>query len=107
MSEKLTLDDLAAPLRAVRLLTVDYAGLPAPTVAVSVIYPDVLELSFHRDPVHFEVWREALGIGPDGVRCDVFDGYVSMRVVTEYAGARVELVGYADVPAVVPVGASA
>ncbi|WP_338683405.1 hypothetical protein QD712_22130 [Streptomyces acidiscabies] len=105
MSEKLTLDDLAAPLRAMRLLAVDYAGLPAPTVAVSVIYPDVLELRFHRSPADFEVWREVLRIAPDSLVYDEYDGCVSMRAVTEYAGARVELIGYADVPETVPVGA--
>ncbi|QNP70832.1 hypothetical protein IAG44_16250 [Streptomyces roseirectus] len=98
MNGVVTLDGLAAPLRAVRMLALDYAHLPAPTIGVSAIYPERLELSLHRSPADFEAWREVLGIAPDGVTYREFDGYVSMSVFTEYAGAELELVGYADLP---------
>jgi len=105
MNDVVTLDGLAAPLRAVRLLALDYAELPAPTIGVSVIYPERLELSLHRSPADFEAWREVLGVAPDGVTYREFDGYVSMSVSTEYAGAQLELVGYADLPDTAQAGA--
>ncbi|MBP5938549.1 hypothetical protein [Streptomyces acidiscabies] len=107
MSENLTLDGLSVPLRAVRLLALDYGHLPAPTIGMSAIYPDRLQLSLHDSPADFEVWREVLGIAPDCVAFKEYGAYVSMKACAEYVGAEVELVGYADVPAVAPVGAAA
>ncbi|MFD8390429.1 hypothetical protein ACFV2N_14790 [Streptomyces sp. NPDC059680] len=101
MSESPTLDALAVPLRALRLLTVDFGHLPAPVLNVSDIFPDRLKLSFHDDLGDFEAWRAALGIAPDAVTHGMqSDGRT--RVLTtavEFAGATLELAGYADVPA--------
>ncbi|MZE79732.1 MULTISPECIES: hypothetical protein [Streptomyces] len=90
-----TLQDLGPALVALRLLAVDYAGLPAPCVSVSTVYPDRLELSFHDDLAGFEAWRGALGIEPERVtyhehRC----GTRVLTVNTGLAGADVVLVGY-------------
>ncbi|QFQ99751.1 hypothetical protein F9278_30395 [Streptomyces phaeolivaceus] len=113
MSEILTLDGLAAPLRALRLLVTDFGHLPVPDVQVSPIYPDRLELRFHNDLNDFEAWREAVGIAPDAVEYREQNG-ARTRVLTvsgDYAGAVVVLTGYGDVtapvPAPVPAGGAA
>ncbi|MFD8301505.1 hypothetical protein ACFV29_03965 [Streptomyces sp. NPDC059690] len=109
MSEGLTLDDLAMPLRALRMLAADFGNLPAPTVRVSPIWPDHLELSLHGDLAGFETWRDALDIAPDVVRYDT-QGEGGRTCVLqagiEYAGGELKLVGYGDVPAPVPVEAA-
>jgi hypothetical protein len=100
MSEDLTLDDLAVPLRALRLLAADLGHLPAPDVDVTQIYPNTLRLSFHRGGLAaFEVWRETLGIAPSEVRHGTQGGGHTrvLRAEVEYAGAELELVAYADV----------
>ncbi|MGI5455873.1 hypothetical protein ACQEWB_22365 [Streptomyces sp. CA-249302] len=109
MSENLTLDDLAAPLRALRLLATDFGHLPAPTVRMSPIFPNQLELAFHDDLSGFEAWREALAIAPDAVRYHTQgeDGLTcALHAGTEYAGAALELVGYGDVLAPATVAAA-
>jgi hypothetical protein len=105
MSERVTLDDLVVPLRALRLLTADFGHLAAPTVAVNDIWPNRLELTFHGGLPDFEAWREALGIDPGTVHHGTqSEGRTNvLRANVEYAGARVELVAYADVPAPAPV----
>lgn len=104
MSTILTLDALSAPLRALRLLAVDFPDLPAPVVDVSAIYPDRLSLSVHESQggfTAFEAWRTALGIAPDAVdfhvQCDRRTGVLNAQ--TEYGGADIELTGYTQVPA--------
>ncbi|MGA6159302.1 hypothetical protein ACPEIC_38845 [Stenotrophomonas sp. NPDC087984] len=109
MSERLTLDDLAVPMRALRLLAADFGHLPAPTVSVSPIYPKRLELSLHSGLPGFEAWREALGIAPEEVDHHVHDGgrTRALCATVTYAGAVLELVGYGDVPAAVLVETAA
>ena len=68
MSAALTLDGLAVPMRALRALALDFADLPAPTLAISTVYPKRLELSLHQGLGPFDVWRMALGIDPQAVR---------------------------------------
>ncbi|MEV6531690.1 hypothetical protein AB0M86_19220 [Streptomyces sp. NPDC051639] len=104
MSTILTLDALSAPLRALRLLAVNFPDLPAPVVDVSSIYPDRLSLSLHAPQggfTAFEAWRTALGIDPDTVdfhvQCDHRTGVMTAQ--TEYGGADIELTGYTQVPA--------
>ncbi|MBD0838859.1 hypothetical protein [Streptomyces sp. TRM68416] len=102
MSEAATLDDLAVALRALRLLSADFGHLPAPVVHVSDIFPAQLRLSIYDDLGAFEVWREALAVAPEKVTHGV-QGEGMTRVLTaltDYAGAKVRLVGYADVPVV-------
>ncbi|MFB7334937.1 hypothetical protein ACFC00_25295 [Streptomyces adustus] len=103
MSAILTLDALSTPLRALRLLAVDFPGLPAPVVDVSSIYPDRLSLSVHTSQggfAAFEAWRTALGIDPATVdfhvQCDHRTGVLSAQTV--YGGADIELTGYTQVP---------
>ncbi|KKD04937.1 hypothetical protein [Streptomyces sp. WM6386] len=107
MSQNLTLEDLAAPMRALRLLAIDFGHLPAPTVSISPIYPDRLELALHSGLLDFEAWREALDAAPGDVEYRVQgDGRTSvLRTIAAYAGAELELVGYGDIA--VPVLAEA
>lgn len=109
MSKGLTLDDLAVPLRALRLLTVDFGHLSAPWVHVGPIYPDRLELSFHNDLAGFEAWREALGIVPDAVAHGTQgDGQTRvLKATAEFAGAVVELTGFAEIASPAPAGSAA
>ncbi|MFE0509227.1 hypothetical protein [Streptomyces sp. NPDC058964] len=103
MSTILTLDALSAPLRALRLLALDFPDLPAPVVDVSAVYPDRLSLSVHEMQggcTAFEAWRAALGIAVDAVdfhvQCDDRTGVLSAQ--TKYGGADIELTGYMQVP---------
>ncbi|MEV0175004.1 hypothetical protein AB0I00_28285 [Streptomyces sp. NPDC050803] len=109
MSEALTLDDLAVALRALRLLALDFGHLPAPVVNVSDIFPNRLKLSFHDGLDAFESWREALGIAPDAVTHGMQNGEHTrvLKASVEYAGATLELTGFAEVPAPALSGASA
>ncbi|WP_149825948.1 hypothetical protein [Streptomyces tailanensis] len=105
MSEGLTLDDLAVPLRALRLLAADFGHLPAPEARVSTIFPNRLELAFHNNLPGFEVWREALGVAPDAVVYrEQSNGRTRvLKASAEYVGAVLELTGYGDVAALAPV----
>lgn len=105
MSETLTLDDLVAPLRALRLLATDFGHLPGPDVQVSPVYPDRLELRFHGDLNGFEAWREAMGIAPDAVTYREQSGGRTrvLKASGDYAGAVVLLIGYGDITAPAPV----
>ncbi|MEU4099249.1 hypothetical protein AB0F16_01110 [Streptomyces tanashiensis] len=105
----LTLADLSAPLMALRMLGAEFPHLPAPCVAVSTVYPERLELSLHDDFAGFEAWREALNIAPESVvhRVQVGGQTGVLRVHATFAGAELELIGYAKVPAVEPVLAGA
>ncbi|MFJ1564615.1 hypothetical protein ACIOG8_10410 [Streptomyces erythrochromogenes] len=95
----LLLEALDAPLRVLRLFAAEYPLLPAPTVSVSTVYPDLLELSFHDDFSGFEAWRDVLGIAPGDVSFHVQgDGHTGvLKAHIEYAGASLRLVGFADV----------
>lgn len=109
MNKGMTLDDLAVPLRVLRLLAADFGHLAAPEIFVSTIYPDRLELRFHDDLSGFEMWRDVLGIVPHAVDYrEQGDGRTRvLKASAAYAGAVLVLIGYGDVPAPVPVGAAA
>jgi hypothetical protein len=109
VSGNLTLDDLVMPVRVLRLLAADFGHLPAPTVGISPIYPDRLELSLHSGLPGFEAWREALDIAPEDVNYRVQgDGRTRvLRSTAAYAGVELELIGYGDVAVPVTVEAGA
>lgn len=97
-----TFSDMGAPLMALRAAAGEFPHLPAPSVHLSTIFPERLELSFHYGFAAFEAWREALGFDPAGVVHDVQGGGKTgvLTVHGAFAGAAVRLVGYAEVPAV-------
>nr|WP_203730113.1 hypothetical protein [Streptomyces sp. SID12501] len=104
----MTLDSLTLPLRALRVLAVDFGHLPAPTVDVTTVYPDRLRLAFHDDLSAFEAWRSALGIDPDSVVCREQNAGQTrvLKASVDLAGAELELIGYGDVHAVAEASAA-
>lgn len=107
MSAIPALDALAVPLRALRLLAVDFGHLPGPEVRVSTIFPDTLDLAWHETTTGsgqslpaFERWHEALGIAPDAVEYRTQAGGLTavLRASGTYGGATVELTAYAAAP---------
>ncbi|MEU3078634.1 hypothetical protein [Streptomyces laurentii] len=112
----LTLAGMSAPLNALQEAAGRFPRLPAPTVSISTVCPDQLDLSFHSDVFSaaesfaaFEAWREALGLDPMSVvHCVHADGRTEvLRVHGGFAGADVRLVAFAPVPALEPVPAGA
>lgn len=95
-----TMNDLAAPLRLLRLPATDFPDLPAVNVDVSTIFPDQLELRSHDDFGTFEAWREAVGILPESVTyAEQSAGRTRvLRAATDYAGARLSLIAYSVNP---------
>ncbi|MFD4153649.1 hypothetical protein ACFWR4_12995 [Streptomyces hydrogenans] len=95
-----TLSDLAAPLTALIVLDTKFSHLPAPNVDFCPVYPDRLRLSLHDDLGAFEAWREALNIDPAMVvhRVQGGGGTLVLKVHGQFAGADIELVGFAPVP---------
>ncbi|PNE41612.1 hypothetical protein [Streptomyces noursei] len=92
----LTMSDLAAPVRALRLLAADFPDLPAVDFGISRVFPDLLELSCHDGFSVFEAWREALGIPLDSVTYTELP-VSSTRVLEariDYASVHLRLVGY-------------
>ncbi|PAZ17520.1 hypothetical protein CLM62_02025 [Streptomyces sp. SA15] len=106
MTDALTLDELAVPLRALRLLALDFPHLPAPHVHLSTVFVERLELSLHDVArtgdsfAAFEAWRAALGIAPDTVTFHVqADGRTQvLRAECRFGGAEVGLIAYATAP---------
>ncbi|MEV8392833.1 MULTISPECIES: hypothetical protein [unclassified Streptomyces] len=104
MSDTLTLDALAVPMRALRLLTAEFGHLPAPCVDMSTIFPERLVLALHETEqtggtlAAFESWRDALGIAPDAVTFAVqSDGRTRVLAAeTRFGGAEIALRAFAD-----------
>ncbi|MER5813332.1 hypothetical protein ABT143_35020, partial [Streptomyces sp. NPDC002033] len=59
-----SLREMQAPLLVLGVFAGHFWHLPAPTVSVSSVFPDRLDLDFFDAPAAFEAWREALGIDP-------------------------------------------
>ncbi|MEU4798668.1 hypothetical protein [Streptomyces sp. NPDC023327] len=99
MSYAHTLEELSPALTALRLLAVDFAKMPAPTVRVSPIFPALLDLSLHGDLGAFEPWRTALGIARKDIDFHTQgDGQTwVLHATADYAGARVTLYAFGDV----------
>ncbi|MFJ3726955.1 hypothetical protein ACIPYQ_30930 [Streptomyces sp. NPDC090045] len=102
MTTPIPLSALGAPLMALRIFADVYRHLPAPSVSVSTVYPNVLELAFHDDLEGFETWCEALGISLGKVSHGVQSGGRTrvLKAETSYSGGIVKLVGYATIPTV-------
>lgn len=99
MNDTLTLNGLAVPLQALRLLAMDFPHLPAPDVDISPLDAERLRLSFHAGLDVFEAWREALDVPPETVthRVQGGGGTHVLKASAVYAGACVDLVGSTDV----------
>ncbi|MBD0735770.1 hypothetical protein [Streptomyces sp. CBMA29] len=107
MSEALTLEEMAPALRALRLIVVECAHLPAPFVHLSPVDGARVELSLHYVDLSgdtfnvFEMWREALGMESGAVTFRVQSNGRTrvLRVTGPYGGAEVMLTAYATAPA--------
>ncbi|MEG3631728.1 hypothetical protein [Streptomyces poriticola] len=106
MTDAITLAEMTAGLRALRMLAAECADLPAPFVHLSPLGPQRLELSLHDVDLSgdtfavFEVWREALGLATDAVTFRV-QGNGTTRVLRaegSYGGVSTALTAYADTP---------
>ncbi|QEU97447.1 hypothetical protein CP970_19860 [Streptomyces kanamyceticus] len=84
------------PVLALRVLALDFPDLPAPTMHISSIYPERLELSLHDDLGAFEPWRVALGIERAAVDFHTQgDGKTwVLQAHADYAGATVRLLAF-------------
>jgi len=70
--------------------------LPGAHFGVSTIFPNQLDISLHDGLGAFELWREALGIPADAVKFSARNTAMNLKATTTFAGATVELIGYAD-----------
>lgn len=92
-----TFGDQLAALDALAQLTSAFGHLPPADVNLSPITPDELAISIHDDLSGFEQWRTALGIAAEDVDHSQRPGrsHMTLKATTTFAGATVELVGYA------------
>lgn len=98
-----SLREMQAPLLVLGVFAGHFWHLPAPTVSVSSVFPDQLDLDFFDTPAAFEAWREALGIDPQTISERV-QGNGASRVLTveaEWGGAMLRLRSFAPVLALV------
>ncbi|MFD3512570.1 hypothetical protein [Streptomyces sp. NPDC058657] len=100
MMNDLAMAAVAAPLRALNVLAAQYPNLPAGDIEITEIYPDRLKMAFHDALGAFEAWRDALEIAPEDVDHGTQSGGSMLRLTASisYAGAEVQLVGFAEVP---------
>jgi hypothetical protein len=68
--------------------------LPGAAMQIDTIIPERVDISLHDDLGDFEAWREALGIPPSAVTVRKSSSYFYLKAEGEFAGARVELVGF-------------
>jgi hypothetical protein len=106
------MQNVSAPTLAVQLpaadalaqITAALGHLPAADFGLSPITPDRLDISIHDNLDGFEQWRAALGIAAADVEHQQRprSAHMTLRGRTTFAGATIELVGYA--PALPTVG---
>lgn len=96
MKTDLAMKELTVSLRALRAVASEFPGLPAPSVHLSPIFPERLELSWHDDLRAFEPWRLALGIAHESVRFGTQSGGRTwvLKAHTDFAGASVHLTAF-------------
>ncbi|MBC3988034.1 hypothetical protein H8N00_03785 [Streptomyces sp. AC563] len=69
--------------------------LPGAHISLSDTFPNQLDVSLHDDLGDFETWRQALGIAADTVTCTARARHMVLKARAAFAGATVELFGYA------------
>ncbi|WP_327703617.1 hypothetical protein OG530_19195 [Streptomyces decoyicus] len=93
-----TLAAQAVALEAAAQLARALGHLPGATVTVDRIYPGQLCVGLHNGLGDFEAWREALGIPAADVCLKEFRaGAMYLKATGKYAGAEIELTGFASV----------
>lgn len=93
------MEELTVSLRALGAVAADFPALPAPSVQVSPVFPNRLELSLHDDLRAFEPWRLALGIAWEDVRLGMQSGGRTwvLEAGTDFGGASVRLTAFSTV----------
>ena len=99
-----TFADQLAAADALAQITAAMGHLPPADIGLSPITPDRLNISIHDDLDAFERWRTALGFPTGAVDYVPRRGHMTVRVTGPFAGATVELVGFAP-PLPTPGGA--
>ncbi|MFE5517451.1 hypothetical protein ACFQ9Q_06890 [Streptomyces virginiae] len=94
-----SLREMQAPLLVLGAFAGHFWHLPAPTVSVSSVFPERLDLDFFDTPAAFEAWREALGIDPQTISEHVQGDGVNriLTVEAEWGGALLRLRSFAPV----------
>jgi hypothetical protein len=80
---------------ALAQITAAMGHLPPADFGLSPITPDRLDISIHDNLSGFERWRTALGFPTSAVDYVPRRGHMTVRATGQFAGATVELVGYA------------
>jgi hypothetical protein len=80
---------------ALAQITAALGHLPAADFGLSPITPDRLDISIHDNLSGFEEWRTALGIPTAAVDYTPRRHHMTLRATGSFAGATIELVGYA------------
>jgi hypothetical protein len=92
-----TFADQLPAVDALAQITATMGHLPPADFGLSPITPDRLDISIHDNLDGFEQWRTALGIAAADVDHCQRPGrsHMTLRGRTTFAGATVELIGYA------------
>lgn len=98
----MTLGDQLAALDALAQIKSAFPHLPAADFNAGPIYPNQLTISLHHSFTDFEEWRTALGIPAEAVQYRNLTNQMHLKAYGPFAGATVELVGYA--PALTALG---
>lgn len=104
-----TLQGQRAALVALAQIAEAFGHLPAADFNLSPITPDELTISVHDDLDGFERWRRALGIPTADVDHQQRPGcgHMTLKATTAFAGAAVELIGFARALPALAVGGAA
>lgn len=96
MTRQITVAEQRVALAALAQLSAAFGHLPGAHFSLSTIFPNQVDISLHDGLNDFEPWREALGIPAEDVQIQSRKTAMNLKAVTTFAGAKVELVGYAD-----------
>lgn len=96
MTRHITLAEQRVALDALAQLSAAFGHLPGAHIGLNTIFPNRVDISLHDGLNAFEAWREALGIAAEDVQIQQRKTAMNLKAVTTFAGATVELIGYAD-----------
>ncbi|MYR28646.1 MULTISPECIES: hypothetical protein [unclassified Streptomyces] len=78
----------------IQALITQHPNLPAADLQAGRVYPGTVEVSIHEGFVHWEQWREALGVDPAETSYRQHSGFASVEGWAKVGGLSVRLVGY-------------
>ncbi|WP_042365982.1 hypothetical protein [Streptacidiphilus neutrinimicus] len=92
------LGDQADAARALLALMTQFPELPAASFDLGRYHSPDLTINVHNDPAGFEQWRAALDLDPQNSIGKPHNTFYAVEVPGEFAGVRLELVGYLPLP---------